>query len=109
MPSWNWATSAGPPGSRVSALAPVDQDTAPVVRPAADEPVGFEKHIKQLFSAQDRQSMTFAFDLWSYQDVRTHADAIHGRLANGTMPCDGAWPAEKVEVFRRWMNTGASR
>jgi hypothetical protein len=22
------------------------------------------------------------------------------------MPCDGAWPAEKVEVFRRWTESG---
>ena len=28
------------------------------------------------------------------------------RLQNGTMPCDGAWPAEKIEVFRRWTESG---
>jgi hypothetical protein len=22
------------------------------------------------------------------------------------MPCDGAWPAERVEVFRRWTESG---
>jgi hypothetical protein len=25
---------------------------------------------------------------------------------NGTMPCDGAWPPEKIEVFRRWTESG---
>ena len=108
MPSWNWATSAGAPGSRISALAPVEEDQTPVVLPAADEPVRFEKHIKALFRAQDRQSMTFVFDLWSYDDVRAQGEAILTRLSNGSMPCDGAWPAEKVEVFRRWMDTGTS-
>jgi len=108
MPSWNWATAAGPPGGRISALAPVEEDEAPVVLPAADEPVRFEKHIKPLFRTRDRQSMTFAFDLWSYDDVRTHAEAILTRLSNGSMPCDGAWPAEKVDVFRRWMDTGTT-
>jgi len=108
MPSWNWATAAGPPGGRISALAPVEEDKAPVVLPAADEPVRFAKHIKPLFRTRDRQSMTFAFDLWSYDDVRTHAKAILTRLDNGSMPCDGAWPAEKIDVFRRWMDTGTT-
>jgi len=22
------------------------------------------------------------------------------------MPCDGAWPAEKIEVFQRWTESG---
>jgi hypothetical protein len=50
--------------------------------------------------------MTFAFDLWSYDDVSQHADAILGRLQEGTMPCDGAWPPERVETFERWLSTG---
>jgi hypothetical protein len=50
--------------------------------------------------------MRFAFDLWSLDDVSTHADAILGRLEAGTMPCDGAWPAEQVAVFRRWIDAG---
>jgi hypothetical protein len=24
------------------------------------------------------------------------------------MPCDGAWPKEKVDVFQRWIDTGLS-
>lgn len=108
MPAWGWATAAGAPGGRISALAPVEEDQAPVVLTADDEPVRFEKHIQPLFRARDRQSMTFVFDLWAYDDVRTHADAILTRLSNGSMPCDGAWPAEQVEVFRRWMNTGTT-
>jgi hypothetical protein len=54
----------------------------------------------------DRQSMTVAFDLWSHDDVSRHADAILVRLRAGNMPCDGAWPAEKVDVFERWVATG---
>ena len=50
--------------------------------------------------------MRFAFDLWSLEDVSTHADAILDRLDAGTMPCDGAWPAERVAVFSRWIETG---
>ena len=110
MPRWDWNTAAGPPGARVSALAPVEAEEAePVVLPAADEPVRFEKHVKPLFRARDRASMQFAFDLWAHGDVTEHADAILGRVRNGTMPCDGAWPAEWIDVFARWIDGGKAR
>lgn len=107
MPRWDWHTAAGAPGSRVSPLVPQSDETdEPVVLPAADEPVLFDKHIKPLFRPRDRQSMTFAFDLWSYSDVRDHADGILEQVRNGTMPCDGAWPTERTEVFARWVAGG---
>ena len=71
-----------------------------------DEPMHFEQDIKPLFRERDRNAMRFAFDLWSHDDVSTHADAILGRLEAGTMPCDGAWPAERVAVFRQWIDAG---
>jgi Ferritin-like len=71
-----------------------------------DEPMHFEEDVKPLFRERDRDSMRFAFDLWSLDDVSTRADAILGRLEAGTMPCDGAWPAERVAVFRRWIDAG---
>ena len=43
---------------------------------------------------------------WSLDDVATHADAILERLEAGTMPCDGPWPAERVAVFRQWIDGG---
>jgi len=66
----------------------------------------FEQTIKPLFRERDRESMKFAFDLWSADDVSAHADAILKQLEDGTMPCDGAWPAEQVDVFRRWVDAG---
>jgi hypothetical protein len=74
--------------------------------PGSDEPIGFEQDVKPLFRERDRDSMRFTFDLWSLEDVATHADAILQRLDAGTMPCDGAWPAERVAVFRRWIDAG---
>jgi hypothetical protein len=50
--------------------------------------------------------MTFAFDLWDVDDVRSNADAIFGRIRQGTMPCDGGWSSDKVELFGRWLATG---
>jgi CDGSH-type Zn-finger protein/truncated hemoglobin YjbI len=107
MPHWDWNTAAGPPGSRVSALAPADEskDVEPAL-PGPGEKVEFGKHIKALFRERDRKSMKFVFDLASYADVSTHAEAILERVRNGTMPCDGAWPAERVDVFARWVAAG---
>lgn len=53
--------------------------------------------------------MSFAFDLASYEDVRDNAQEIHARLAEGTMPCDGPWPAEQVASFRQWIDAGMPR
>ena len=75
----------------------------------ADEPVSYEAHLKPLFREGDRQSMQSHFDLWSYDDVSEHADAIFARLDEGTMPCDGAWPRAQVDLFQRWVESGKPR
>ena len=109
MPHWDWNTAAGPPGSRISALAPPEETAAdqPAVElPGPNEPVGFDAHIKALFRERDQRSMQFAFDLRSYDDVSTHADAILDRLRAGTMPCDGPWPDTWTDVFQRWVESG---
>ncbi len=105
MPRWWWVCDAYP-DARVSALAPVEEADTPVALPAPDEPISFEAHIKPLFRSRDRGSMRFAFDLWSYDDVATHADAILERIQAGTMPCDGAWEKARVDVLRRWIEAG---
>ena len=71
-----------------------------------EEPLPLDQHVKPLFRERDRDSMRFAFDLWSLEDVSAHADAILARLETGSMPCDGAWPAERIAVFRRWIHAG---
>lgn len=103
MPRWDWGT-AGPPGLRVSALEPEQEEE--VVLPAADEQPHYAQHIKPLFRPRDRESMKWAFDLWSYQDVVKQANGILQRLQQGSMPCDRAWPQEKVAVFQRWVESG---
>ncbi len=69
--------------------------------------VTYEQDIRQLFRDRDIQSMSFAFDLSSYDDVRANAEAIYEKLAAGSMPCDGRWPAEDVERFRTWIDDGS--
>jgi truncated hemoglobin YjbI len=104
VPRWWWVCDATP-WSRVSALAPAEEEKeAPL--PGTDVALTFGEHVRDLFRARDRNSMRFVFDLWAYQDVRQHAPAILHRLREGTMPCDGAWPSEKVDVFERWIDAG---
>lgn len=68
--------------------------------------MGFEADIKPLFREKDQQRMMFAFDLWDYYQVRANAEEILGRLESGSMPCDGAWPSERLEAFRTWIAQG---
>jgi hypothetical protein len=66
----------------------------------------FKQDILRLLRHEDVEAMSFAFDLSSYNDVRENAEAIHSRLADGTMPCDAPWPAAHVDRFRSWIDVG---
>jgi hypothetical protein len=68
--------------------------------------LSFARDIRPLFRDKDRDSMRRAFDLFDYSDVSTHADAIAGAVRSGRMPCDGAWPDDRVATFQRWIDTG---
>ena len=70
------------------------------------DPVSFVADVKPLFRERDRASMRSHFDLWSLDDVTEHAPAILARLEEGEMPCDGPWPADRVDVFRHWLAQG---
>jgi hypothetical protein len=106
VPRWWWVCDAYPWSRPHAATEEPPVEPQPKL-PEPDEPLSYEEHIKPLFRERDRQSMTFAFDLWSHDDVAAHADAILERLKAGTMPCDGAWPPEQVQVFERWIAAGS--
>jgi hypothetical protein len=76
--------------------------------PGNDGQPQFEQDIKPLFRERDRATMLSVadFDLWKHEDVVEHARAILGRLEDGSMPCDRAWPADQVARFRRWLDAG---
>lgn len=73
----------------------------------SDATLSFEGDIKPLFRESDRAAMSKAFDLWSAGDVAAHGDAIAARLRDGSMPCDGPWPPERVATFTSWLEGGA--
>jgi hypothetical protein len=71
-----------------------------------EQEVTFSRDLRPLFRERDLNSVSFAFDLSSYEDVSANAESIYERLAAGTMPCDAPWPAADVERFRAWIDSG---
>jgi truncated hemoglobin YjbI len=106
IPKWWWVCNAVPHARRSALAAP--EAEVHVTLPAPGEAVSFERHIRGLFRTMDRQSMMVVFDLWAHDDVKNHASAIASRLADGTMPCDGGWSAERVAIFQRWVDEGCA-
>lgn len=70
--------------------------------------LSFARDIRPLFRDEDVDGMRDWFDLSSHADVRTYAQGIHATLEDGSMPCDGAWPADQVALFRRWVDEGCA-
>ena len=73
---------------------------------AEDAPT-FARDIRPLVRDEDVETMSFAFDLASYDDVREHAEDIYERVAEGSMPCDKPWEEQDVERFRAWIDNGS--
>lgn len=70
--------------------------------------LSFATDIRPLFrDSPDVTAMKkVGLDLSSYDEVKSQANGIHARLEEGSMPCDGPWPNEKVSLFKRWMDEG---
>jgi hypothetical protein len=70
--------------------------------------VSFAADIRPLFrDSPDVESMkAYGLDLSSYEDVKARAAEIYASLKDESMPCDGAWPEERIALFKRWMDEG---
>ncbi len=70
--------------------------------------VSFAKDIRPLFrDTPDVDGMKeYGLDLSCYEEVKARAAEIHARLEDGSMPCDGSWPEERLALFKRWMDEG---
>lgn len=70
--------------------------------------LSFAKDFRPLFRDNpDVSAMKrFGLDLSSYADVKAKAEHIHAALLKGTMPCDGAWSADRLALFKKWMDEG---
>jgi len=94
------------PSRRTLTMSPANVEVS-VSQPNAGEAITYTADVKPPFHDRDRLAMLPLFDLWSREDVSTHRAAILARLEQGTMPCDGAWRPDRVDVFRRWLAQGA--
>jgi hypothetical protein len=73
----------------------------------------FARDIRPLFTDEDVQHMSFAFDLSSLQDVEANSAAILNRVSRpagspGIMPPPprDPWTAAQVQLFQDWINGG---
>jgi hypothetical protein len=97
---------AGQPGI-VREHNPTPEPLVPVVPPP--QVLSFEADIKKLFRPVPDQAVMLnvsGFDLRKFEDVRDNAELIFERIADGTMPCDGSWPPDRVATFRKWIDDG---
>jgi hypothetical protein len=71
-------------------------------------PLSFAQDIRPMFREEDIQEMKDIadFDLSNYEHVRSRAAEIYDRVADGTMPSDGAWSDEQLARFKQWMDEG---
>jgi hypothetical protein len=78
------------------------------------DPTSFQADIRPLFTEQDIHAMSKAFNLGSYDDVKTHASAIYDRIRGidgAVMPPppprgEGPWPPSRIQIFAKWMADG---
>ncbi len=71
--------------------------------------MSFAADVQNLFrEVPDREDMILfgGFDLHKFEDVRDHADRILEVLVDGSMPCDGSWPPDRIAIFRKWIEDG---
>jgi len=70
----------------------------------------WENPIKSFFRESDIKTMKLKrIDLSSYDNVKQRAQDIYERLADGSMPCDAPWPADKVATFKEWIDSGTPK
>jgi NADPH-dependent 2,4-dienoyl-CoA reductase/sulfur reductase-like enzyme len=89
-------------------LASLVGEEEPAEKEMEGPPLSFEEDIGPLFREKDVEEMKEIsdFDLSNYEDVKDSAELIYARLDDGTMPCDGPWPEDRVERFKRWIDQG---
>jgi hypothetical protein len=72
--------------------------------------LSFAADVKPLFTATDQEHMSFMFDLWDYNDVKSNATEIYDSVSAGRMPMEKGkprpWPKDQVATFKQWMDEG---
>jgi hypothetical protein len=91
------------PRSAYSVISQEGNTMAPPIGPG----LSFARDIGPLFRDEDHGTMLgFGLDLHDYAEVKDRAGEILERVSDGSMPCDEAWPEDRVALFRRWIDDG---
>jgi hypothetical protein len=71
--------------------------------------LSFATDIRPLFRDGDVECMKpagIALDDPAWMCVAANAQMVYGAVSGGTMPPDEPWPADRVSLFKRWMDAG---
>ncbi len=52
------------------------------------------------------KSMDVDLDDPAWMCVPANAQSVYGTVANGSMPPDEPWAADRVALFKKWMEAG---
>ena len=73
--------------------------------------LSFATDIRPLFREGDVQCMKnvgVELDNPAWMCVAANAQMVYGAVSGGTMPPDEPWQAERVALFKRWMDAGCA-
>jgi hypothetical protein len=71
--------------------------------------LSFATDIRPLFRQEDidcMKSMGIDLDDPAWMCVPANAQAVYSAVSDGSMPPDEPWPAERVSLFKEWMDAG---
>ena len=73
--------------------------------------LGYAKDIRPMFRDGDVACMKPAgvlLDEAAWMCVAANAAMVYGAVSSGKMPPDAPWAAEKVGMFKEWMDAGCA-
>jgi hypothetical protein len=71
--------------------------------------LSFATDIRPLFRAGDvacMKNVGVELDDPVWMCVAANAKEVYGAVSGGTMPPDAPWPADRVALFKEWMDAG---
>ncbi|WP_353066729.1 hypothetical protein RBB77_09155 [Tunturibacter psychrotolerans] len=71
--------------------------------------LSFAKDIRPLFRDGDIECMKpdgIALDDFVWMSVPANATLVYGTVSDGSMPPDEPWSADRVALFKEWMDAG---
>jgi hypothetical protein len=73
--------------------------------------LSFAKDIRPLFRDDDIECMTpmgILLDDPKWMCIAENAQSVYATVADGSMPPGEPWPADRVALFKQWMDAGCS-